>query len=63
MTFYLVACAATAPALLIGLLVAAGWIVAQGLQIRHLIKPGRTCTQLGQCASQLTDDHADRTVS
>lgn len=27
-----------------------------------LVQQGRTCTELGQCASGLVDDHADRTV-
>lgn len=80
MTAYLVACAASAPALLVGLLVAAAWVVRQDTQIGrrdHLldelaveveqlnaeldqalaVRPGRTCTELGQCATRLTSDH------
>lgn len=78
MTYYFVACAASAPALLLALLVSASWIVGQATQIRHLdtelhqrdaeieqlstalVGRGRTCVELGRCASALTSDHADR---
>jgi hypothetical protein len=70
MTAYLVACAISAPALLLGLLAAAGW--AAVLQVRladrridqlvDQVAPrpafplAATCRDLGQCASYLTSD-------
>lgn len=75
---YILASMFTAPGLLAGLLVSAGWIV--WLAVRNnrltdeldqrdaeieqlsaaLVGRGRTCVELGACASALVDDHADR---